>query len=217
MADSNENTSEQRDFENDANADGENTYSAFDDMLKSYRIAGEAFRFGIQGANTSNPLQRAANPLGSNSVAEAFAKVSRNLAGISDEMKKLSPPQLTPIALKVSAELSQQQQAIFELQKKVIPSSATIAAAARLVATGEKTQKMLEWLNNPTGVSDLLETLNTISQMNSVSAASRISALHAVSENMLSAQKFMGAGLAGLVNTLNNTSSMSLKSDEETE
>jgi hypothetical protein len=194
MAHSNENTSEQRDFENETSTGEENVSSVFDDMLRSYRSASEALRLAVQSARSSDAVQRAAGLSTANSAAEQIAKHHQSLTGISDSIKKLEPPQLAPLALKASAEISQQLKATFELQKSIIPSSGTIAAAARLASASTITHRMIEALasNEHDSLSALLYDLPTTAPIETDVFDVTKQSL----EYVTAAQKYMGIGLS---------------------
>jgi hypothetical protein len=212
MAQSNNNTSEQNNFDSST----ENTSSTFADRLQSYRSTSNALLQAVRVAGSSDALQRAASGFEAKSTAETLAKLSGNFSEITDTIKKAASPQLAAtMALQASGEISQQQKALFELQKRIIPSSGTLAAAARLAAAGERTHKMLEWMNNPSDVKSLIDSLHKMSSMEDIFPTPKTSAFQSAAEHIFSAQKLIGDGLVGLMNNVENLSSSTSATKEE--
>lgn len=216
MAQSNNNTSEQKNFDTSTDAGAEDTFSTFADRLQSYRSTSNALLQAMRVAGSSDALQSAASGFEAKSTAETLAKLSGNFSEITDIIKKAASPQLAAtMALQASGEISRQQKALFELQKSMIPSSGTLAAAARLAAAGERTQKMLEWMNNPSDVKSLIASLHKISLPEGGFATTKTSAFQSAAEYVLSAQKLVGTGLVGLMNNVENLSSATPTTDKE--
>ncbi len=214
MAHSRDNITEQNSAAESVNSDSAAIADAFATMLQSYRQTSEQFRQVAQEQAVSDTMQRAANSLGT-STTEALTKMSGSLSEMTETIKKVASPQIaSQMALQASAEIMKHQHSLLDLQRAVIPSSGTIAAASRLVATSERTQKMIEWLSGSNEITQLAESLKKMSTPVDIPTLPKISALQSISEHLLSAQKLMGTAIIGLVKNHHNLSPTTDPSEE---
>ncbi len=197
MAHSRDNITEQNSAAESVNSDSAAIADAFATMLQSYRQTSEQFRQVAQEQAVSDAMQRAANSLGT-STTEALTKMSGSLSEMTETIKKVASPQIaSQMALQASAEIMKHQHSLLDLQRAVIPSSGTIAAASRLASASTITHKMIEALASSEHIS--LSALLYDIPTNSPTGTDLLDVTKQSLEYVATAQKYMGIGLSRFI------------------